>query len=97
MNVYSYCYNEIERNGCSDCTFSATLRFDDQDRNPIRVSAYATICNHEMMTVRACDKNGKCVFGPVDVDINCEPEDCPFSDPTGLNCTSEKTISPCDI
>jgi len=88
MNIYSYCYPQMKKQTCNNCSFDADFNDDNQ-----RVKLTASICNGNMLSVAAyriieiddCERE-QLIWGPKEIDVNCSPEDCPFSNPTTPNC-----------
>jgi len=49
------------------------------------VNIHASICGDGKLNVRGCDDFGDEEWAK-EIDISCQPEDCPFSEPEGLEC-----------
>lgn len=80
ISLYSYIHQHLDPSGCNSCSFTATYTPDGT-----RVTIYASICGDGKLDVRACDEHGDEVWVK-EIDIFCQPEDCPFSEQGGVEC-----------
>ena len=80
INIYSHCYQAMIDTNCNNCTFNAIF-----DNNEKRVELKVSICNDNDILVTAFEGT-RTVWGPTELNVNCNPENCPFSDPSEPIC-----------
>jgi hypothetical protein len=85
INLYSYLYPQLETKGCNTCTFHAIFHVDNDVK--IKVYVHASICAESELMVTARNSQNK-IMWQKQIDINCQPEGCPFSDLSDLRCSN---------
>jgi hypothetical protein len=85
INLYSHIYPQLIDQACNTCIFDANLNVASGQIVPVKVQA--SICNDDNLSVDAKDGTGNVIWQK-EINIHCEPEDCPFEDLTGLECSN---------
>ena len=82
INLYSYLYPQLEAQGCNTCAFQAIFHGDNEVK--IKVHVHASICVESELMVTARNSQHE-IMWQKQIDINCQPEKCPFSDFSDLS------------
>ncbi|HMP28827.1 MAG TPA: hypothetical protein PKD85_04460 [Saprospiraceae bacterium] len=85
IHLYSYLYPQLEAQGCNTCTFQAIFHGDNAIK--IKVNVYASVCAESELMVTARNSQHDIIWQK-QIDINCQPEECPFSDLSDLRCSN---------
>lgn len=80
-NVYSLFYDEMDGNGCENCSCSAVYSPTGE-----KVEVNARICNHETIDIEIKNSSGSIVYEQKQIDINHQPEDCPITQCESIHC-----------
>ena len=85
INLFSFLYPELKSQVCNTCTFQAIFHVENEEK--IKVNVYASICAESELMVTARNSQHEIIWQR-QIDINCQPEECPFSHLTDLKCSN---------
>ncbi len=73
MDIYSHCYKHLISTQCTTCNFIAKY-----DKTNLEVQINVSFCGPNTLSAYAY-KDGIILWSKQDIEVNCQPADCPFT------------------
>ena len=87
MDIYSHCYYQLKSMECTNCNFIA--KFDETNEY---VQINVSICGPNSLSAFAYI-DGKRIWDKAEIEVDCQPADCPFSEPQKPHCVPSSPLA----